>query len=142
MQGLHTRLMPASPFVLTSPNQVLEKILTSSMILLVINQLIHQESGTDNLQHFNSNNVPLLPIIFLCFHISWGDLLMMLLIMKVLGFALQLIYWNLPLNLFHIYIPFRSNQFIMVKWNSFSSSFTQGMMMVFWMLTSKCFRIY
>ena len=50
MEELDTRMIPASTMALTTPQQVLEEILTNSMPFVVMNQLVHQESVTANLQ--------------------------------------------------------------------------------------------
>ena len=52
---------------LTYSHQVLEQRLSNSTPLMVINQLIHQESGIANLQKFTSNTITLLPEWVLCF---------------------------------------------------------------------------
>ena len=77
----------------------------------------------------------------LWFQISWGELIIIPFIMVMLRFNLQSFYLNLTLNLFHIRTPLQSNQSIMMKWTSSWNYSTQRMMMIFWMLTSRCFSI-
>ena len=101
----------------------------------------HQESGTANLQNLNSNPVPLLPKPFLSFKLSWGDLIIMSLIMVMLRFTLHIFQFNLTLNIFHIQTPLQSNQLMMMKWNISCNSSTHSMMMIFLMLTFICFRL-
>ena len=97
----------------------------------------HQESGTANLQNLNSNPVPLLPKPFLSFKLSWGDLIIMSLIMVMLRFTLHIFQFNLTLNIFHIQTPLQSNQLMMMKWNISCNYSTENMMMIFWMLNSR-----
>ena len=48
---------------------------------------------------------------------------------------------NITLNMFQIQTPLRSNQLMMMKWKVSWDYFTQNMMMIFWMLTSRLFRL-
>ena len=66
----------------------------------------------------------------------------MALIMVMLRFTLNIFQLNLTLNMFHIQTPIRSNQLMIIKCTISCNSSTQNMMMIFWMLTSKCFRLY
>ena len=108
---------------------------------MVMNQLSHQESGTANLQKFTSNPRPLLPKPILLFQLSWGDLIIMKLIMVMLVFTFHSIHLNIPMNLFRIWTPLQLNQLMMLKWNNSCNHSTQSMMIIFWMLTSRCFNI-
>ena len=101
----------------------------------------HQESGTANLQNLNSNTGPLLPKPILSFKISWGDLIILPLIMVILRFNLQSFQLNITLNMFQIHTPLLLNQSMMTKWTISWNFPTRNMMMIFWMLTSRCFRI-
>ena len=62
--------------------------------------MIHQESGASNLQQITLNQLPLFPKLVLWFQISWGDLIIIPLIMVMFRFTLQSIHLNLPLNIF------------------------------------------
>ena len=79
--------------------------------------------------------------LVLWFKLSWGELITMLLIMVMLRFNLQSIHLNLTLNLFQIQIPLRLNKLMMTKWNKSHNSYNHIMMIIFWMLTSRCFSI-
>ena len=70
------------------------------MTCMVMNQMIHQEIVTSNINKFTSKPVTLLPKPVLWFWISWGDLIIIPLIMVMLRFSLQSIHLNLPLTLF------------------------------------------
>ena len=107
---------------------------------MVMNQLIHQKSGTENFQNITSNPGPLLLKPFLWVQLSWGDLIIIPLIMIMLILILQSFQLNLTLNLLHIHTPFQSNKWMMMKWTISWNSSTQNMMMIFCMLTSRCFR--
>ena len=74
---LDTSLMPESSVTLNYSHKFLEERLISSTTFMVKNQLIHQESGTANLQQITSNTVTLLPEPALWFQLSWGDLIIM-----------------------------------------------------------------
>ena len=65
---------------------------------MLMNELIHQENVTAILQQITSNPVLLLPKPVL----SQGDLIIVPLIMVMLRFILQSLYWNLTLNMFQI----------------------------------------
>ena len=47
--------------------------------------------------HFKSHTPPLKPVLWFC--ISWGDLIIVPLIMVMLGFTLHFIHHNIPLTL-------------------------------------------
>ena len=121
VEGLDTSLMPASSVALNSSHKVLEERLISSTTFMMKNQMIHQESGTANLQHLTSNPGPLLPKPVLWFQISQEDLIIMPLIMVTLRFTLHSSQLNITLNLFHIQTPPQSNKLMMIKctisWN-------------------------
>ena len=106
-----------------------------------MNQQNRKESGTANLQQFTSNPGPLPPTSLIWFQLSRGDLIIMPLIMVVLIFTLKSFHLNLTLNMFQIHIPLRLNQLMMMNWTVFWDSSTQNMTKIFWMLTSRCFRI-
>ena len=108
---------------------------------MVKNQMSHQESETANIQKLTSNPVPLLPKPALWFHLSWVEVITIPLIMIMFRFALHSFQLNLPLNLFHIKTPPRSSKFKMMKWTISWNSYTQSMMMIFWVFTSRCFRL-
>ena len=133
--------MLALSMALNSPHQVLEERLINSTPLIVNNQLIHQQIGTYNLHKITSNPGPLLPKLVLWFKLSWGELIIMPLIMLMLRFSLQIFYLNLTLNLFQTHKPHRSNKLMMMKWNISWSSSTQNIMMIFWRLTPRYFRL-
>ena len=111
------------------------------MLFIVIKQLIHQESGPDNLHQFSLNAGPLLPKPALWFWISQGDLIIMALIMVILIFNLQSIHLNLPLTLFQIRTTLQSNKLIMLKLTNYWNYSTHSTIMIFWVLASKCFRL-
>ena len=108
---------------------------------MVMNQMIHQESGTANLQYLTSNPGPLLPKPVLWFHLSWGDLIILSLIMVILRFVIHSFQLNLTLNLFQIQTPLQSNQWVMMKYTISWNYFTHNMMIIFWVLTSICYRL-
>ena len=60
MEVLDTSKMPASSVDLNKFHKVLEEIRISSTPFMANNQMNHQESGIDNLQHITSNPGPLL----------------------------------------------------------------------------------
>ena len=101
----YTRMIPESSTALTSSHQVFEEIRTNSTTLMLIKQLIHQESGTAKLQNFTSNYGPLLPKPVLWFRLSWVELFIISLIMVMFRFCLSSIHLNLPVNLFQIFTP-------------------------------------
>ena len=101
----------------------------------------HQYSGTYKLHQLTSNPGLLIPKSVLLVNISWGDLIIIPLIMVMLRFTLQSFQPNITLNLFHIQTPLLSNQLMMMKWTIYCNSFTQKMMKIFWMLTSRWFRL-
>ena len=106
-----------------------------------MNQLIHQDSGTSNLQQFTSNTGTFLPKQVLWFWLSWGDLIIMPLIMVMLSYTLQSINFNMSLDLFQIHTPLLSNKMMIIKLTNSWNSSTQSMMMIFWVLTSIFFKI-
>ena len=102
-----------------------------------MNQLSHQDIVTANLHQFTSNLIHLLPKPVLLFCLSWGDLIIMPLIMVMLRFTLKNIHCNLPLTLYQIRIPLHSNQLIINIWKKYLNYSTQSMMMIFWILTMR-----
>ena len=141
LERLDKTMIPASYTTLNSSYQVLEEIWINSMPVMVTNQLIHQESGKDNLQQLTSNTGCLPPKPVLRFHILWVDLITIPLIMVMLSFTLQSFHSNLTLNMFQIQTPLISNQLMMMKWTISWNYSTHNTMMVFWILTSRSFRI-
>ena len=105
-------------------------------------QLRHQESVTANLQKLTSNPGPLLPITVLWFQLSWGDLIILPLIMVMLRFTLQSFQFNITINMLQIQTPLQSNQFMMIKCTIYWDYSNHNMMKIFWMLISRCFRRY
>ena len=83
----------------------------------------------------------ILPQPVLWFQLSWGDLIIIPLIISMLRFTLHSIHLNIPLNLFQIRTPLQSNQLTMMKCTSSWNHSTQSMMVILWMLTSRCFRL-
>ena len=83
----------------------------------------------------------LFPKIVLCFQLSWGDSIIMPLIKVILSFTLKGVYLKIPLNLFQICTPLQPNQLMIVKWSNYCNSSTQSMMLIFWMLNSRLFRL-
>ena len=61
--------------------------------------------------------------------------------MVKLRFILYSFRFNITLNLFRIHAPLRSNQFMIIECTIFRNSSTHDMMMIFLMLTSRCFRL-
>ena len=108
---------------------------------MVKNQINHHDNVTDNHHKLTSNPVHLLPKPVLWFQLSRGDLIIIPLIIVMLRFTLQSFQLNITLNQFQIRTPIRSNQFMMMKWTFYWNSSIQNMMMIFWMLTSICFRL-
>ena len=106
-----------------------------------MNQLIHQEIDAANLHKFTSNFIPVLQNISLCFWPSWGYLIITLLIMVMLRFILQSINLNILLTWFQIRTPLQSNQLTMMKFTNSWNSSTWIMMMIFWVLISRFFRL-
>ena len=96
-----------------------------------MNQMNHQECGTSKLRQFTSNPPPLLPRQFLWFHISWGDSIIMQLIMMMSSFTLQIIPWNIPLTLFQTQMTLLLNPLMIMKWTKYTNYFTCSMMMIF-----------
>ena len=108
---------------------------------MVMNQMKHQDNGSANLRHLTSNPGPLLPTPALCFQLSWGDLIIMPLIMVMLKFPIHSFQLILNLNQFQIQTPLRLNQLLIMRWIISWNSFIQNMMNIFWMLTSRCFKL-
>ena len=81
--------MPAFSVAVNYSHQDLEERLFNSTPFMAMNQLIHQEKVTSNLQRLTSNPVTLLQKPVLWFQLSWGDLIIMSLIMVILRFILQ-----------------------------------------------------
>ena len=107
------------------------------MPFMVMNQPIHQDIITANLNQITSNPGPLLTKPVLWFHISSGDLIIIPLIMVILRFTLQSFHLNLTLNLFHIQTPLWSNQLVIMRWTILCNYSTKNTMVIFWMLTSR-----
>ena len=61
--------------------------------------------------------------------------------MTILRFTLQIFQLNITLNLFHIQTQLLSNQLMIIKWTISCNYYTQNMMIIFWMLTSRCVRL-
>ena len=125
----------------SSCHQVIKERRTNSTPFMVMNKVTHQEIVISNLQKIITNPGPLLPKPVLWFWLSWVDLIIMPLIIVMLRFTLNSINLNLPLNLFQILTQLKSNQFIMMKWTISYNYSTQIMMVLFWMLTFRCFRL-
>ena len=106
-----------------------------------MNQLIHQESVTVKLQQLTSNPVPLLSKPFLWFQISWGGLITIPFIMVMFRFTLNIFHLNPTLNMFQIQTTLQSNQLMIIYWTISWNYSTQNMIMIFWMLTSICFKL-
>ena len=103
--------------------------------------MIHQESGTTNLQQLASNLVLLLPTPAQWFQLSWEDLIIIPFIMVILRFTLQSFQLNITMNQLQIYTPFQINPLMMMKWTISYNSTIHNIMKTFWVLTSRCFRI-
>ena len=71
--------------------------------------MIHQDSVTANLHQLTSNLVHLLPKPVLWFQLSWGDLIIITLIMLMLRLNLQGFQLGLNLNLYPDTTLIRSN---------------------------------
>ena len=137
VEGSEKRLMPASYVALNAYHQVLEEKRISSTTFMENNQRIHQESGTSNFKNITSNPGLLLPKPTLWFQLSWGDLIIIPLIMVMLRFTLKSFQLNITLNLFQIQKPLLSNQLMTMKLTISRNSSTNNMMNIFWMLTSR-----
>ena len=70
---------------------------------------------------------------------SWGYLIIMPLIMMMLSFTLHSLPLNITLNLFQILTPLQPSQLMIMKWTISWNYSTKNTMMIFCMLTSKCF---
>ena len=88
------------------------------------------------------NNLTLLPKTVLWFCLSWGDLIIVPLIMLMLRFTLHIFQLNLTMNMFQIQTPLLLNQLMMMKWTISWNFSTHNMMNIFWVLISRCFRYY
>ena len=108
---------------------------------MVINQMNHQESVASNLQQLTSNPLPLHPTPALWYQLSWGEIIIMPLIIVVLKSHFRIFWLNLTLNQFQVQTPLRLNQLIMIKWIISWNSSIQNMMHIFWMLTSIIFNL-
>ena len=108
------------------------------MHYMVTNQNNHQENGTANLRHITSNPGTILPEPTLRFQLSWGNLIIIPSIMVILLKAFQLILTMTP---FQIQTPLQLNQLMIMKLITSFNSFTQNMMTIFYMLTSRCFKL-
>ena len=142
VEGLETRLINASSVALNYSHQVLEERWISSTPLVVKEKMNYHDSRTANLQTITSNPVSLLSKLDMRFQLSWGDLIIMSLIMIMLRFTLHSFQLNLTLNLFQIQTPLRSNQLRIKKCTISCNSSIHNMMMIFWMLISIFFSIY
>ena len=134
--------MPVSSVVQNSSYQVLKERLISSIQLMVMNQVNHQDSRIANLQNLTSNPGPLLPTQAMWLQISWGDLIVMTLILVMLNLPLHSYQLNLILNQFQIQTPLRLNQLMIIKFIIFLNSSIQKMMKILWMLISRSFKLY
>ena len=94
-------------------------------------QLVHQDSGTACLQKFTSNPGLLLPKTALWFRLSWGDLIIMTLIMVLFVFNFKSTHLNLPMNLLYILAPIEPNQLMMMKWATSWNYYTHIVMKIF-----------
>ena len=61
--------------------------------------------------------------------------------MVMLRFILQSLQLNPTLNLFHMQTPIQLNKLMMMKWTISRNFYPKNMMMIFWMLDSRLFRI-
>ena len=104
-------------------------------------ELIHQESGTSNLQQLISIPEPLLSKPVLRIQLPQWDLIIMPFIMVMLRSTLNIFQFNITLKMLQIHTPLRSNQLFVIKWTIYWNSSTLNMMTIFWILTSKFFRI-
>ena len=59
----------------------------------------------------------------------------------MLRFTFKSVHLNIPLTLLYIKILLWSNPLMIMKWTKYSYSSSQSTMMIFWMLTSRCFRL-
>ena len=111
------------------------------MPFMVKNQINRKESVTDNLHNLTSNSETFLPTPYLLFQLAWGYLIIIPLIIIMLGFILNSSQLNLTLNMFQIHTPLWLNKLMMMKLTISWKYFTQNMMMIFWILTSRWFRV-
>ena len=106
-----------------------------------MNQMSHQESETANLQKLTSNKGPLLTKPVLWFHLSWGDLIILPIVMVMLRFTLNILQLSLTMNMFHIQTPLQKNQLMVIKWNLSYNYSTHNIMMIFWAFAFRCSRL-
>ena len=59
----------------------------------------------------------------------------------MLRFTLNIFQLNLTMNMFHIHTPLQSNQSMIMKWTISWNSSIQNIMMIFWMLSFRWFRL-
>ena len=111
------------------------------MHFIVINRLKHQENRTSHIQQFTPNTSPLIPILFLWYKTSWLYLIIMLIIMVMYRFTLHIIPCNIPMSLFQTRITLKLNHLMIMKYTIFFNSSTHNIMMIFWMLISRCSRL-
>ena len=90
VEELDTKMIHASCVVQNSSRQVLVERWINSMHYMVTNQNNQQENGTANLRQLTSNPIPLLPEPTLWFQLSWGNWIVMPLIMVILLQKFQL----------------------------------------------------
>ena len=105
---------------------------------MVTNKDNHQENGTSNLQNITSNIGPLLPEPTLWFQISWGNLTIMPSIIVILLQTSQLSLTTTPLQ---IQEKLQLSQLMMMKWIISWNYSTNNMMTIFYMLTSRYFKL-
>ena len=105
---------------------------------MVTNKDNHQENGTSNLQNITSNIGPLLPEPTLWFQISWGNLTIMPSIIVILLQTFQLSLTTTPLQ---IQEKLQLSQLMMMKWIISWNYSTNNMMTIFYMLTSRYFKL-
>ena len=108
---------------------------------MVKNQMKHKYSGTANLQHLTSNPGIILPKPTLWFQISWGDLIIMPLIIVMLKLPLQIFQLILTLNQFQIQTTLQLNQLMTMKWIIFWNSSIKNTMKILCMLTTRYFKL-
>ena len=133
VEELDTDMMPASSMIQNCSHQVFGKIWIRSMHFIVMNQRNHQYNEGASLRKITSNQGFFLPKTTLWFQLSWGDLIIMPLIMVMLSFTLHSFQLIITMNWFHTQTPLR----LIISWNYF----IQNMMKIFWILTSRCFKL-
>ena len=115
------------------------KIVTLLTLKIVLGY--HHTKLTAILTIFTSDPKPILPKPTLWFQLSWVYLIIVPLIMVMLKLPLQSFWLSLTMNKFQIHTPIRSNQLMMMKWIISWNSSIQNMIKIFWMSTSRCFKI-